>query len=269
MDMNIRQPKIFSAHDRMNSFAFSSFCCLAFFACNLLVVGNSQAQDVFISQVDLQPNGDVIVRYDLKDDRIDRRYSIYLYSSADNYIQPLTKLDGDVGIDISVGGNKSITWHAKEELGEAFQGDIALELKGNIYIPFISLDGFDEYKVLKKEKPYELTWTGGRGDNVLLFELYDEDSKVKVFEERPNIGNTTIIIPKDVKSGSYHFKISDSRNRDEVVFTKPFLVKAKVPFVLKAGLGLAVLGGIGYLVSSIGGDAGQEEAKYGDPPKPE
>lgn len=226
----------------------------------------THAQDVVITQMALQPDGQVVLKYNLNDDRLDRKYSLYLYASTDNYIQPLTKVSGDVGVDIAVGGNKSITWNAKEELGDGFAGDVSLELKGNIYIPFIALDNFDDYKVLKRGKPYEVTWTGGRGDNVLLFELYEEESKIKIFEERPNNGNTTIIIPNDVKPGRYRFKISDSRNRDEVVYTMNFIVKRKVPLIAKAGLGLALLGGVGYIVSLGGAEAPEE--KIGDPLSP-
>ncbi|WOK08452.1 hypothetical protein RT717_07350 [Imperialibacter roseus] len=232
----------------------------------LAIAVAAYSQEVVITQLALQPDGNVVLKYNLNDDRLDRKFSLYLYASTDNYIQPLTNVSGDVGVDLAVGGNKTIIWNAKEELGDTFAGDVSLELKGNIYVPFIALDNFDDYKVLKRGKPYEVTWTGGRGDNVLLFELYEEDSKIKVFEERPNVGNTTIIIPKDVKSGNYRFKISDSRNRDEVVFTKDFRVKAKVPMVVKAGLGLALLGGVGYIVS-LGG-AGAPEEKIGDPISP-
>ncbi len=224
------------------------------------------AQDVIITQVDLQPGGDVVIHYDIEDDRIDRKFTLFLYSSADNYIQPLENVEGDVGVGIPVGGNKTITWHAKEELGETYQGAVALELKGNIYIPFIALDNFDDYKVLKRGKPYEVTWTGGRGDNVLLFELYEEDSKIKVFEERPNVGNTTIVIPKDVKPGHYRFKISDSRNRDEVVYTNPFVLRRQVPIALKIVAAGALFSGGYFGVSLLGGAEGQE--KIPDPLSP-
>ncbi|MEQ8532190.1 MAG: hypothetical protein RIB86_10075, partial [Imperialibacter sp.] len=84
--------------------------------------------------------------------------------------------------------------------------------------------------------------------------------------ERPNVGNTTIIIPNDVKPGRYRFKISDSRNRDEVVYTMNFIVKRKVPLIAKAGLGLALLGGVGYIVSQSGAES--PEATLGFPPGP-
>jgi hypothetical protein len=231
-----------------------------FFAASL----GAAAQEVKITQVELQANGDVQVSYNLKDERLDRKYSLYLYTSTDNYIQPLQKVTGDVGVDLAVGENKKLTWRAKEELGETYKGGVSLELKGSIYVPFITLDGFNDYKKFKRGKPYDVTWTGGRGDNVLSFELYKGEEKVKVLEERPNVGNTIVIIPSDVKPGRYKFKISDSRNKDEVVYTMDFLVKRKVPLGLKLGL-LAVVGGAAvYLAGSASGD----ETKMGEPPLP-
>lgn len=234
----------------------------------ILLVSTFQiyAQEVRIKKVEIQTNGDIVVSYNLLDDQLDRKYALYLYASTDNYIQPLEKVTGDVGVNLAVGENKQITWHAKEELGDGFKGSIALELKGNIYIPFITLDGFDDYKVLKRGKSYDITWTGGRGDNILNFELYQGDEKIVVFEERPNVGNTSMTIPKDVKPGTYRFKISDSRNRDEVVFTGDFIVKRKIPLVATIGVGVVVVGGAILLIEML---SNNEEEKMGDPPLPD
>jgi hypothetical protein len=237
--------------------------------CALSMIANSQihAQEVNIKQLEFNDDGDVVIHYDLQDEKIDRKFSLRLYASVDNYIQPLTNVSGDVGIDLAVGDNKKITWNVTEELGAEFKGKVALELKGSVYVPFVALDGFDDYKVLKRGKPFDVTWTGGRGDNILIFELYKGDNKVKVFEERPNVGNTSILIPTDVKPGKYKFKISDSRNRDEVVFTSDFQLKRKVPLVMKLGLGLVVGAALGVLTA--GADSAGEEAKLGNPPLPE
>ena len=224
------------------------------------------AQDVRITNVDIQ-GGEVIIRYDLVDETVDRRYSLHLYSSQDNYIQPVQNVSGDIGVDIAVGGNKSVRWNAKEELGADFQGDIALELKGSIYIPFITFEGIEEGQQFKRGKSHDLAWSGGRGDNVLDFELYQGDNLVRAFDERPNVGNTTIIFPSDVKPGkNYRLRISDKRNKDEVIYTSSFVIKRKVALGIKVGLGLLVGGAVGVLVSS--GSSSDSEAKIGEPPLP-
>lgn len=208
-------------------------------------------QEIEITNVNLK-GSQVEVRYNLKDERIDRSYSINLYTSKDNYIQPMEQVSGDIGIDISVGNNKVLLWDAKGELGDDFDGAVALELKGNYYVPFIIPEGIDEGKQFKRGTPYDFIWTGGRGDNILNIELYRGDNLITVFEERPNVGNTVLTIPSNVKPGTdYRFKISDSRNRDEVVFTNQFEVKRKFPLGLKIGTAFVVGVGVGILIKSL------------------
>jgi len=209
-------------------------------------------QEINISKIELA-GPDVVIHYNLIDDNLDRKYALHLYSSLDDYIQPLALVAGDIDIDISVGGNKKVIWHAKEEMGEEFTGDVGLELKGSVYIPFISMDGFDDIGTFKRGKPYNLVWSGGRGDNVLNFELYRGENKIHSFEERPNVGNTALSIPTGVKPGkNYKLKISDTRNRDEVVYTGTFQLKRKIPLGLKLGITFVLGGAAGYFISRAG-----------------
>lgn len=225
------------------------------------------AQEVQINRIELQ-GGDVVISYELQDENPDRRYSLHLYSSRDNYIQPLEFVQGDIGIDISVGGNKKVIWHASEELGSDFIGDMSLEIQGNNYTPFIELKSFEAYGTLKRGKAYNFTWAGGRGDNVLKFELYQGDTRVFTFEERPNVGNTALVIPTDVRPGkNYRFRVSDVRNIDEIVYSGTFNVKRKVPLAIKAGLAFIVGGAVGFIAGSGGGE-GEEEEKIPGPPGP-
>jgi hypothetical protein len=216
-----------------------------------LISTYSYSQEIQITSI--QKKGEEIsVSYNLIDERIDRSYSIHLYTSQDNYIQPVKLVKGDVGVDIGVGPSKTITWKAKEELGDDFTGGIKLELKGQIYVPFIELDGIEENMVIKRGKSNDLVWSGGRGDNILNVELYQGDQLVKSFEELPNTGSAGLVIPTNVKPGeNYMFRISDSRNRDEVVFSNSFVVQRKIPLIPKIAIG-TILGVGGYfLVKSL------------------
>lgn len=225
------------------------------------------AQEVQINRIELV-EGDVIISYELRDENLDHRYSLHLYSSQDNYIQPLEFVEGDIGIGIAVGGNKKVTWHASEELGSDFRGDISLELQGNLYIPFISLESFEAYGTLKRGKPYNFTWTGGRGDNVLKFELYKGDTRVYTFEQRPNVGNTALVIPTDVKPGSgYRFRVSDVRNRDEIVYSGTFGIKRKIPLLLKLGVAFGAGAVVGIVAANSGGGEPGENL-IPQPPEP-
>ena len=228
--------------------------CLVVIALILGLSANVFSQEVLIDQIRVKGE-DVILTFSLKDEDPDQRYSLHLYSSIDNFIQPLQLVEGDIGIDIPVGGNKQVIWHAGDELGADFDGDVALEIQGNIYTPFISIESFEAYGTLKRGKPYTFNWAGGRGDNVLRFELYQGDRKASVFEERPNVGSTSLVIPTDVKPGKdYRFRVSDVRNRDEIVYTGTFNVKRKIPLLMKIGMFLGIAGGTYFLIPETGED---------------
>lgn len=210
-----------------------------------------RSQEINITNIQLR--GDAIeISYNIIDERIDRTYQIDLYNSVDNFIQPMEKVSGDVGVDIKVGANKTIVWNVAEELGDGYQGDVKLEVKGNFYVPFITIDGISEGREFKRSSSYDINWAGGRGDNILNFELYQGDNLVTAFDERPNTGNTLLFIPPNVKPGNnYRFKISDANNRDEVVFTNDFTVKRKFPLLVKVGAALVVGVGAAILVDSL------------------
>ena len=85
-------------------FSFLSVSYRRIFILTLAFLGgflvSSHAQQVSIQKVEIQASGDVIIHYDLQDDNIDRKYSLYLYTSMDNYIQPLEKATDENGIAI-------------------------------------------------------------------------------------------------------------------------------------------------------------------------
>lgn len=201
--------------------------------------------------------------YDLSDDTQLRNYTIALYSSRDNYISALEKVSGDIGLEVKPGGNRKIVWNAKEELGTDFEGKIGLEVRGRVYIPFVRLDGL--HKSFKRDKPYELTWTGGTQQNILNFELYKGESKVTTFPNIANVGHYTLTMPLSVKPGKgYKFKITDSRNKDQIVYSQSFGVTRKIPLLLK-GVPVALLSGGIYLLTS----GSKEPQNIPDPIVPE
>jgi hypothetical protein len=190
----------------------------------------------------------LILHYDLSDSVKNRFYTITLYSSKDNFLNPLEKVTGDIGIEVKPGANNKIIWSAKDELGASFQGGVSLEIRGKVYIPFVRLTGFEDYKSVKRGKPIVVTWSGGTRQNILNFELYKGDEKIWVQPSVANTGNYELKIPTNVKPGhGYRFRISDSKNKDEVVFTTPFTIKRKVPLGLKV-LPVAAVGTVIYLL---------------------
>lgn len=211
----------------------------------------------------VERSGDnVILYYNLIDTLRNHAYTVNLYSSADNYTAPLQKVTGAVGLEVKPGVMQKIVWAAKEEMGSAFNGDIGLEVRGKIYIPFVKLDGFDDYKKFKRNKNYKVTWTGGRGSSVLNFDLYKGEKKVAAYPNIANVGHHNLKFEHVKPGNNYKLKISDSKNKDDVVYSAPFKIRAKVPLLVK----LISLGGIGYFISTLLGDPANDDIV--DPPKP-
>lgn len=65
------------------------FICLLLF----LILGKVHAQEIQITNI--QQRGEkVFVQYNLLDERLDRSYSVRLYTSMDNFIRPVEKVTG-------------------------------------------------------------------------------------------------------------------------------------------------------------------------------
>lgn len=222
------------------------------------------AQEFSITRFELA--GDkLIVSYNLVDTVKNRNYTVSLYSSKDNFLNPVQKVSGDAGLEIAPGLNKKIVWNAKEELGANFEGKVAVEIRGRLYVPFVKFLGFEDYKVRKRGVPFVITWSGGTRQNVLNFDLYNGDTKVWTQAGIGNTGNYEMTIPKSVKPGSnYRFRISDSKNKDEIVYTDKFIIKRKIPLLVQMIPLVGVAAGAYFLT-------GDKEKKNGiaSPPCPE
>ena len=205
-------------------------------------------QEILIKQIEL--DGDYVhMNYSLIDSTLGRTYIVNLYSSKDNFAYPLQKVKGDIGIEIRPGANKKIVWNANEEFGANFEGKVAFEVRSKIYIPFLTLKEFN-FKKLKRGRSYEITWGGGRPQNILTFDLFHGEKRVATFSNIANIGHHTMVIPMHVKPGDgYQFRISDTKNKDEVIHTGTFRITRKVPLLLKV-VPAVMLGLAGYVVLS-------------------
>jgi len=216
----------------------------------LIVTTSLQAQEFTIRKVEFTPET-IVLHYDLLDTAKGHTYTISVYSSTNNFNTALQKVKGDVGMEVRPGYNKKIAWSSKEELGSTFKGDVELEIRGRVYVPFIKFDGFQEEQVIKRGKVRTITWSGGTTRNLLNFNLYrkgkEEDEYIDVIPNIPNTGSYDMIIPKSVKPGKgYYFLINDSKNKDQAIRTQPFQVKRKVPLSLTLAPVIAV-GAAGYL----------------------
>jgi hypothetical protein len=205
-------------------------------------------QEFTINQLELTPAG-VALHYDLLDTARNRFYTVQVFSSRDNFLNPLTKLKGDVGLEVRPGANRKIMWNPVEEFGPAYRGDVELEIRGKLYVPFVRFTNLEDYKNIKRAKPTTLTWTGGTRQNILNFNLYKGEELVTVISNVANSGSYDMVLPGSVKPGEgYYFIVVDSKNKDQMMKTSEFVVKRKVNLVTKIVAGLAFAGGVYFLL---------------------
>ena len=207
-------------------------------------------------------NNKVAITYNIADTLVGRNYTIRLYSSYDNYLTPLKDVSGDIGLEIKPGGDRTIIWDASKELGSSFNGNIALEVRARIYVPFINIDWFEDVKTLKQKHKYNITWTGGRPTNVLNFDLYRGETKITTFPNVANVGHYELILSQQVPPGKdYRFRISDTKNKDEVVYTHQFKINRRIPLAITAAVPSVLATAIYIYLSGL--DKGPQE--IGDP----
>ncbi len=224
---------------------------------------SAQGQRVEIKEIYFE-KAKLHVLYKLEDSKNDRAYQINIYSSKDNFISPLQAVNGDIGVEIYPGDSKEIIWDPFEEFGQDFNDEINIEIRGRVYIPFVKLDDFN-YESLKRGKSYEITWTGGASSNILNIDLYKEDIKVAVFSNIANVGEYNLNIPKKTEvGGNYRLRISDKNNKDDVVFSKEFAIKRKIPLALQIAPVAIVGAGIYFLLPYLQ----SEESGFGKPQNP-
>lgn len=208
----------------------------------------SMAQECTITRIAL--NGDQLtIFYDLNDTVPDRLYSIKLFSSHNAYKSDMLKVNGDVGLEIKPGKIKKIIWNIGEELGAEFKGELALQIRGKIYTPFIQLDSFPDTRFVKRGKLNTIKWEGGSENDRLSFVLYQNNEMI---EEIGTIGNIKkeykFKIPVHVKPGEgYRLLVHDTKKTDKAVQTEVFEVKRKVSrfwkytWVIAGGIGIYLL----------------------------
>jgi len=223
-----------------------------------------KAQRVEIKEIYFE-EAKIHVLYKLEDSKSDRAYQINIYSSKDNFISPLQAVNGDVGVEIYPGDSKEIVWDPFEEFGQDFNDEINLEIRGRVYVPFVKLDDFN-YESLKRGRAYEITWTGGASSNILNIALYKGDTKVTVFSNIANVGQHTLLIPKDTQVGkNYRLRISDKNNKDDVVFSKEFAVKRKIPLALQIAPIALVGAGVYFVIPYLKADVDDFEQPANPP----
>jgi hypothetical protein len=217
--------------------------------CVCLVPTFLSAQKIVLSRIDLEMDK-LVVYFSLDDTNPNHTYQIALYSSKDNFATPLTKVTGDVGTEVKAGSEMKIRWNMSQELG-AYKGDLSVEVRARVFIPFVKLTSFDTSRKYKRGKTYPLLWSSGNMGGQIDIDLFEGQNRVDGDRNVPNTGKYEFAISGSVKPGKdYRLKFTNTRNRDEYIYSQPFRVVPKVPFALKAGGVALVAAGVYFLLGN-------------------
>lgn len=214
-------------------------------------------QSVKIKQIELA-NNKVIVTYELDDSNPNNEYQLNLYSSKDNFTVPMTKVKGDIGNEIKPGNSKKVEWNIREEFGD-YEGDLALEIRGRVFVVFAKLQGFNDHKSYKRGKTYPLNWKPGN-TNPIHIELFKGSERLVGELNHPNNGSYLLTMPAHAKPGDdYRLRLTDSKRPGEFIYSDFFNLKPRMPLAVKTLGGAVVLGGVAFLVTqlSTSGEANQ------------
>jgi hypothetical protein len=204
----------------------------------------SYAQEFKINEVELTAEG-IALHYDLIDTTKNRFYTVHVFTSKDDFLNPLTKVKGDVGLEVRPGANRKIIWDSKE-FGADFKGNVEIEIRGKVHIPFVQFTNLKDFKAFKRTKPTTLTWTGGTRQNILNFNLYKGDELITTISSVANSGSYDMVIPRSVKPGNgYYFLVGDSKNKDQVMKTTEFAVQPRIRLIFKI-IPIVAIGGVVY-----------------------
>lgn len=241
--------------------------------CVLVIQSDLKAQNVVIHSIDIK-DGDVKVSYSLIDRNVNNRYALYLYSSLDNYEKPLQKVDGEIGLDLKAGNNKKLVWHASEEFGKRFKGDVSLKIKGDLYSPFMELNNFGSIEKITRKQSTWITWAADSTISKLTLELFNKNREfVYMYTDIKNEGRYELIIPGSIRPGEgYYFMIYDQDNEKNVIKTPKFQIIRKNPNAMKIVLITTGILGVGgyfayeYLLKDS--ESVQPDTGFGDPVLP-
>lgn len=212
----------------------------------------THAQKMAIEKIELAREK-LVVYYTLDDTNPNHNYQVSLYSSKDNFAAPVTRVTGDVGNEVKPGAQKKIEWNMAQELG-TYKGTLSIEVRAGVFVPIVKLSGFNPNLKYKRGKTYPILWTSGNNGGQIDIDLFDAQDRVHSDRNIPNTGKYEYAIPSSVKTGSdYRLKFTNTRNRDEYIFSPPFRIVPKIPFAIKAGAAILVLGGAAIMLNAAGG----------------
>jgi hypothetical protein len=197
----------------------------------------------------------MVVTYGLAYADANQKFKVALYSSHDNYKQPIL-VTGDAGENVLPGTAKRVVWEAKRVLPADFDGDIQIKIKtSRVVAPKLIIAPL-ALKTYKRGRTISMKWTGGFTTDKMKIELIKNNVVDQlVVDKMENKAAYEWAMPKSVKGRNYTLRITNSARPNEAAESVPFRVKPRIPFLVKI---LPILAGGAAYVFFSGAEATPE-----------
>jgi len=184
----------------------------------------------------------VIITYDLSYSDATQKFNVSLYGSHDNYTNPITPVEGNIGQNVTPGKGLRIVWDAKNS-SVNLDSEITFELRGTLKLALKPL-GTTAYK---KGEEVKLSWVGNGPSDKMNIELMRDNQVYKTLAEKTaNTFSFTWKIPKNLKAGKdYSIRVINANIPSEVSTSELVTIKPRIPLLVK---GLVVAGVVGVAI---------------------
>ena len=235
---------------------------------SFLVWATASSHAQIVENINASFDGEkMVITYDLRFTDANQKFKIVLYSSQDNYSQPLMLVTGDTGENVLPGKVKRVVWDAKSVLPTYFDGDIRIKIKASkMAAPKLIFDPLT-LKTYKRGRTISIKWTGGYATDMVIIELYKEKTfNLLVADKMNNTAAYEWKMPKSVKGRNYTLRITNAARPDEQAESQAFRVKPSVPFLVKI---LPILAAGGIIALSSGDSPGPHDTPLPGPVNPD
>lgn len=203
-----------------------------------------------ISNLKASYNGNkVTITYDMQAKSDVFIYQIQLYSSIDQYKNPIKSVKGDVGSNVKSGTKKTIEWDIKNDL-ESFDGDVDFKIQTTlIFAPWAVTK--PNFQSVRRGKKINVEWTGYRiGNSDVVLELIKDGQPLNQSFEYKNSGKVDFPISKSIAKGKgYQIKVSSANSQNDAALSVQFRIKRKTPLLLVLSPFILAGGGIAAFIA--------------------
>lgn len=227
----------------MNLVRIFGICTLA-----LSFFGPSSYAQKF-SKILASQQGEVIsIVYQIESRNPSDLFQVQVYSSMDNFLNPLNHVSGDIGDGVNALGEKKIQWDAGNALGE-YEGDISFELRGSRVTIESAIQlhtSFPKKSRLKRGNKYKISWTGGAPDSRINIDLVQNGNiREPVARNLINSFEYEWKLPRNKVNGKdFQLVIKDLTYSGNQTLSADFNIKTPISPVIKGTFLIAAIVGI-------------------------